>query len=283
MTRPHRVEPPRPGVGRSARLALAAAAAACLAWGLAGPARAQSVGVDPYDPWTYQYRASIYPGAVGLSALPNQARIASMPSTSAPLNLDNPFSDQAAATRAGGRFVPYYARNYRNPDRARNAVTPNGRETSYVANANDTFYQRQQDRDRRFFEALRERDPRKRAQLLREIDRPTSLTDDRPASRRTTGTSAAAAAATTAAFPTTRANPAALAAPDTRVTPPIPPQGEPDPTLLPEPEPDAPDIGLPLGRILPRSQPINNVPLMPALPFDANSPLPTAPADPVAP
>lgn len=134
-----------------------------------GRAEAQSAGVDPYDPWTYQYRASIYPGASGLSALPNQARVRNLPNDTSMFDMGDPF---ASSSRPGGRFVPYYMRNFREPavrDRINNA-TPEGRSRTYVANANDRFYDRQAERDQKFFEALRERDPQRRAQLLRQVD-----------------------------------------------------------------------------------------------------------------
>jgi hypothetical protein len=237
---------------RSALLVLVVAAAASLA---TGAARAQSVGVDPYDPWTFQYRASTFPGAAGLSALPNQTRLSSLPSDTAPFDLDNPFSDRAASTRAGGRFVPYYARNYRDPSRtaATSGLAASGRETSYVANANDTFYKRQHDRDRQFFEALRERDPRKREQLLRKVAQPTQLTPRAAVRRPATPRAGAGAGAGAGAAPPANAA-AAEGAEAAADTPPVATD------ILPDMSPTAAERAgaepsLPFGRILPRSSP----------------------------
>lgn len=149
-----------------------------LAWfGLSTACLGQSIGVDPYDPWNAMYRPFVFPGAVPNSAIPNQSRIGIIGNgnRNSDFSINNPDPGLDPARGFGGRFVPYYLRSYRRGDGAlgstsRSAGAATGRDRSYMANRGDTFYEKQQVRDQKFFEALRERDPRRKAELMRQLN-----------------------------------------------------------------------------------------------------------------
>lgn len=117
---------------------------------------------DPYDPWNAQYRAFIFPLAPINTGIGNQARSNVFSGVApshpyAPFNPEDPFGRNSGT----GRFMPYY-QSYRGLDETF------GR--TYRANANDTFFEKQDERQKLYFEALRETDPRKRAELLKQLD-----------------------------------------------------------------------------------------------------------------
>ena len=140
--------------------------------------RAQFIGVDPYDPWNAMYRPFVFPNAPRQgSAIPNQSRIGSMGPGNSTFGSSDPFdtSSSNAGRSFGGRFTPYYLRSHRYTEPAESGSQGYsiGRERSHVANADDRFFADQQNREKRFFEALRERDPKRRAELLRNINAET--------------------------------------------------------------------------------------------------------------
>jgi hypothetical protein len=142
-----------------------------LALGLAAPAApAQSLGPDPYQPFNAMYKPFIYPTAPPNGGIPNMGRLdllGGAPSASrgfsdylnsVGIGTANPFG------RPGGgvsRFTPYY-QSYRQYDEAF------GRRSN--PNSQDDFYRDQADRHRRYITALRERDPKKRQELLKEVE-----------------------------------------------------------------------------------------------------------------
>lgn len=166
---------PRPSPSRPARLPVPGLVLAVLLLGGIGrPTQAQSISVDPYDPWNAMYRPFVYPITPVNPAVPNASRMDAL-GTGRRL-YDNPIDDLSGDglfERSGpsSRFQPYYRARayqpYRHPDRAASDVES---DRTYIPNRGDTFYEGQQDRERRFFEALRQRDPRRRAAMLREID-----------------------------------------------------------------------------------------------------------------
>lgn len=147
---------------------------------------------DPYDPWNSQYRSFIFPLAPINTGIGNQARYNVFNGVTpshpyAPFNPEDPFGRNSGT----GRFMPYY-QSYRGLDETF------GR--TYKANANDTFHEQQDERQKLYFEALRETDPRKRAELLKQLDdaklksvRESSAARKRnPSSNRTANAKAAA-------------------------------------------------------------------------------------------
>ena len=166
------------GSGRS----LAWAAAGCLSWCLFAPAQSS---FDPYRPESAAYNAYVFPGLPNNLALPNQAREAAdynrLEQTG---NLsransfgryldglekggpnDDPFADRRRGPAIG---VPYY--------RAERSADLDRRESATTARERDqAFFDDQGRRDRLYNQAMRERDPAKRARLLRELSKSSGL------------------------------------------------------------------------------------------------------------
>lgn len=153
---------------------LAAAAFLALAtW--TQPGLAQPHTPDPYKPYNSQYQDFVFPTAPINPALPGSARreIDRFYGNSA--NQFGDYTQSLSGTGLGfdpldpsGRFsgglgVPYYESNRRYDQNFGRIYAPN-------READEDFNRRQQERTRRYFEALKERDPKKRAQLIREID-----------------------------------------------------------------------------------------------------------------
>lgn len=190
---------------------------------------------DPYDPWNFANRSSIYPTAPINSAMPNQARYGYLGGVSpyqpyAPFNPDDPFGRQAGTN---GRFVPYY-QAFRGLDRDFKRV--------YKPNANDTFFEDQEARQRAYFEALREPDPRKRAEKLKKLSEANrkAVRDSSAASVRRGGAGANAPRPAPNAGPrqpAARTNPAGAAAPGR--------------TAQPASTPEASELGSALGLPMP--------------------------------
>ncbi len=129
---------------------------------------------DPYDPWNMAYRPFVYPNFYENRALPNQARLSSIArggqATGSYFESINGFEPDlfgGSNTTRRGRGVPYYqaTRGQAAYDAAA-AISP---DRAYVPNRGDTFYEDQAARQQLFFEALRERNPRRRAELLGEV------------------------------------------------------------------------------------------------------------------
>jgi hypothetical protein len=132
---------------------------------------------DVYDPWNSMYRQFIYPTAPPNGALPNQARLGYFQGRTpynpyAPFDPNSPFD---AGGRPAGRGVPYFDAFRRYDDEFNR---------NYVPNRGDSFYTDQAARERKYFEALRERDPVKRAEALKALEELNrSAARDMPGSR----------------------------------------------------------------------------------------------------
>ncbi len=153
--------------------------------GLGREAQAQYATSIPFNPWTAQYEAFVYPVVSSNLALPNQARmyygfgsnsyntysrLDSFGDLSGGLNsldLDfanaNPELRNRVGATNGGRYVPYYS-FYRLYDSDYNR--------RYVPNASvdKRDYEDRARREDLYLKVLSERDPQKRSELLRELD-----------------------------------------------------------------------------------------------------------------
>jgi hypothetical protein len=147
-----------------------AALALVLALALAPAADAQTLGPDPYQPFNSMYKPFVYPTAPPSGGIPNMGRLDAIGSMASPsrgfanyldsvgAGTSNPFGRGAGTV---SRFTPYY-QSYRQLDE------DFGRR--YSPNAQDDFYRDQADRHRRYIQALRERDPKKRQALLKDLE-----------------------------------------------------------------------------------------------------------------
>jgi len=145
-----------------------------LALGLGSKARAQGHTPDPYNivgEYNRQYEPYMYattPNDEG--AMPNQFRLdnraGNRNANQFQSMLDKPDGEPGAALRSGlprslGAGVPYYKANRVYDGKTARAHGPNQyADRNYLAD--------QQDRNEKYFQALRETDPKKRAQLFRE-------------------------------------------------------------------------------------------------------------------
>lgn len=141
----------------------------------------------PFDPWQAQYEAFIYPVVPTDLSLPNQARLQSgrwgsgssrFQSEFDPLRdstswLDAYIMGQSAASPAsrerlgaatGGRFIPYHSFNRLHDSTYNRQYTPN-------AGADQGYYEERARREDLYLQSLSERDPQKRAELLRQLER----------------------------------------------------------------------------------------------------------------
>lgn len=131
---------------------------------------AQTLGPDPYQPFNSLYKPFVYPNAPPMGGIPNMGRLDYLGSAPSP---SRSFAGYLESVGAGtpnpfgrprgnvSRFTPYY-RSYRQFDsefqRQVGSSTP------------DEFYRDQDERHRRYIEALRERDPKKREALLKQLE-----------------------------------------------------------------------------------------------------------------
>jgi hypothetical protein len=136
---------------------------------------AAQISNDPYSPWNAMYRPFVFPNTYYNPAIPNQARLNRMAEEATEPRFGRYFDamsgfDQDLFGRSqqlGGRGVPYHQAY-----RAQRAAASLGSldESMTMINRGDTFRLDQEARQRRFFEAMRERNPRKRAEMLRELE-----------------------------------------------------------------------------------------------------------------
>lgn len=120
---------------------------------------------NQYEPYMY----ASYPTSPG--SVPNQNRLNTPPPASRTANSFQSFMEsdddslgergQPGATRRSGPGVPYYRAYQHLDDKPNRTYRPN-------SEIDDAFYSNQKQRDKKYFEALREQDPRKRAQMLRD-------------------------------------------------------------------------------------------------------------------
>ncbi len=137
-------------------------------------ASAQGLTADPYRPYNSVYDPFVYPiYPQGGGYFPNQNRFTDR-SGPAQANQFQQFLDEggvgfdpspSGSTRSGGAGVPYY--------RAHRRFNPNNRPNN--SEADRLFREKQEERDTRYFEARRkyqeavnERNPQKRARLIKE-------------------------------------------------------------------------------------------------------------------
>jgi hypothetical protein len=136
------------------------------------PASAQGLTADPYRPYNSQYDPYVYPVyPSGGAVIPNQQRLTGR-SGPAQANQFQDFLegnrfgfDSSGPSRSAGAGVPYY--------QAHRRFNPNNRPNN--SEADRLFREKQEDRDTRYFEARKkyqeavsERDPEKRARLIKE-------------------------------------------------------------------------------------------------------------------
>lgn len=147
-------------------------------------AQAQYALSIPFDPWQAQYEAFIYPVVSSNLALPNQARIQSGWGRGAarrspdfnPLDsiswLDAYVTGQSASesgarerlgATTGGRYIPYHSFNRLYDSAYNRRYTPN-------AEADQGYYEERQRREDLYLQSLSERDPQRRAELLRQLE-----------------------------------------------------------------------------------------------------------------
>ena len=168
---------------RSSRLTPSLAMALLVAWAAARPAGAQTLlGVDPYRPYNNAYIPFSVPpaptsnyNALEGSRFDGASRANQMGSFYEELYGT---SDPGSSFRRSGPGVPYSAANRQYDNDFNRIYRPNNGDTQ--------FYEEQKKRDEDYFRALQERDPRKRAELLRSIERRTleSTRDLGPNARR---------------------------------------------------------------------------------------------------
>lgn len=146
---------------------------------LAGSAHAQG-SFDPYSPLLNQYNSYAFPSAPSNLALPGAARRDAdlsrgigAPSTANQFSPESIFSERdrfsedAPRPRGTGIGVPY-TQSYRQYDRDLGRIySPNER-------VDKGFYEGQQERYKLYLDAMREKDPKKRAQMLREVNNLTA-------------------------------------------------------------------------------------------------------------
>ncbi|WP_422926408.1 hypothetical protein [Singulisphaera sp. PoT] len=125
---------------------------------------AQDHTPDPYKPYNAQYDAFAFPSYPNPEGyMPNQSILQGR-SGRRSANQYQSYLDELEAggssTRRSGVGVPYYDA-YRSYDSEYDRV-------SRPTKADDAFYREQQARRRKYFDYLRERDPKKRARLYRE-------------------------------------------------------------------------------------------------------------------
>lgn len=128
-----------------------------------------SIGADPYDPDSIMYRPFVYPGQAINPSLPNQGRLDIIGNGGSRRNSFQDYLD------SGGASDDLFGRSGRGSSRfdsgARSANdSTTGLDRSYVPNRDDTFYEDQAERQRKYFAALREKDPKKRAAMLRDVE-----------------------------------------------------------------------------------------------------------------
>lgn len=157
---------------------------------------AQGNAFDPFGNATNPYQPFVYPSAPSNFALPGAARnemdaergVGSRYNQfDRAMNPDRFSDDSNAARRGNGIGIPY-TQAYRQLDRAAGRLdSPNER-------VDKSYYEGQQERYQRYLEAMREKDPKKRAQLLKEVNsqiakagRDTSF-DKKPAPKTATPT-----------------------------------------------------------------------------------------------
>lgn len=145
-----------------------------VALGAEGRVHAQQTP-DPYSPWNSMYRPFVFPNTYYNPALPNQARMGYLAEGRTTrsdyfdsLNGFDPGIFESRG-RVSGRGVPYY-RSFQSQRSAAADEADLRRERTYVPNAGDTFFQEQAARQETFFNALRERDPRRRAEMLQKVE-----------------------------------------------------------------------------------------------------------------
>jgi hypothetical protein len=124
------------------------------------PSRAQST-TDPYNPWNWTYNPYTVPMSPDANpAIPNQARSEALGTGTRffDQSLDGYFARDNLFGRGGGRF-------------SAGGSVAGLEDQSYRPNRNDgDFYRDQSERNAKFFEAQREKDPKKRAQLMKELE-----------------------------------------------------------------------------------------------------------------
>lgn len=138
----------------------------------------------PFNPWGSAYQAYVYPIVPNNLSLPNQARVyyglGSDNGAFQPYDpfadfgggLGTPFLDQGASAtdirrrlsaNTGGRYIPYNSFNRLYDSEYRRQYVPN-------AAVDDQYYEDRQRREEFYLQALSERDPQRRAELLRQLE-----------------------------------------------------------------------------------------------------------------
>lgn len=156
-------------MSKTTRHAAKAALLAVTSIGWAGWAQAQDHTADPYKPYNQQYEQFVYPTyPTGLGLTPNQGVLEGQGGVRSAnqfqrfLDIEDEGSDELTPRRRRtGPGIPYYSA-YRQYDREYDRI--------YQANkkSDEAFYEQKRARHDKYLAYLKERDPRRRAELYRE-------------------------------------------------------------------------------------------------------------------
>jgi hypothetical protein len=143
-------------------LPLVALVLGIIAWCAAKPAAAQLITADPYDPDQARYRGFVYPGYVSDPYLGGRALFMGGPAGANQMqNYYRGVEGGLTDPRRGGRFSRFDS-SYRQSDEiAGRSYQPN-------ADVDEAYYADKEERDAVYFKASREKDPRKKAELMKE-------------------------------------------------------------------------------------------------------------------
>ncbi|MHC5538531.1 hypothetical protein ACYOEI_09910 [Singulisphaera rosea] len=150
-------------------------ALATMIFGLGHVALGQDHTPDPYKPYNAAYESFVYPVYPTDGYYPNQSVLSGQTSMSRANqfqdfldDLDGAGRSSQGGRRRGGLGTPYY-------EASRDAYDPKaGRGGSSSAARDDQFYSDRQARHDSYINYLRERDPKKRAELYREFTQGSS-------------------------------------------------------------------------------------------------------------
>jgi hypothetical protein len=147
------------------------ALAACV---LTGPtARAQFYSTDPYDPYGRAYRSFAYPGAGYNPSLPNHTMFGEGGIGPDAYSSMSPFNQFEAYINSGpsapGLRSGRYDQAYRAYDDVFDRTYSSAGAGQY--DVDEPYYNNLRERDDLYFKALKEKDPKKRAELMRDLDK----------------------------------------------------------------------------------------------------------------
>lgn len=135
-------------------------------------ARAQLFSADPYDPYGRAYRSFAYPGAGDNPSLPNATRYPQGPSGGSRANRFQDFANDPSFGGLGG----FDGRSSRYDAAFRRYDRDFGRVSSPAQQADAKYIADRDRREQAMIKAMRERDPKRRDQLVRQVEEKASST-----------------------------------------------------------------------------------------------------------